>query len=347
MISVQPVINLKYFQFKKNKLPNGVKELFYLSWEDALWDILIKKDIVKKSTILIPNFYCKDVEKNIQRHGYKIAYYKIKSNLSADKKSFTSSIAKYKPNVIVIFHPVGITSNLLENTNWLIDVTRDSILIEDSVHRTANPNDLKILKKNHFIIDSLRKVVPLQGARIFGRSEDLDFNVPPIFQSIFYAFKVNALWLLMLISWTLGMYKLAEKLMIQGYDLIGDSKLPARGLFINKFLSDRLNISYLQRCKEKQVNYYEKELNKILPVKLHILIDDKKHLRGFPVILPKKHANEILLASKRGGLFVRFELDGSEWAKKQKIIYLPLGIYMTEKQQEKVCDLIKSAILHS
>lgn len=347
MISVQPVISLKYFQLKKNKLVDGVKSLFYLSYEDALWDLLNKKNIKKSSYILVPDFYCDDVEKNIRLHGYKVGYYKINKDLTVDKKSFQSNIKLLKPEVVVIFHPVGIKSNLLNNISWLINVTRDSILIEDSVHRIVDSSEIKIIKKNHFIIDSLRKVVPLQGARIFGRIEDLNFNEPSIYQSMFYALRVNILWFLMLIFWTFGMHKLAEKLMTTGYDLIGDSKLSARGLLLNKFFSERLNISRIEKSKVNQINYYEKKLNKIIPIRLKIALGDKKHLRGFPIILPKSRSQMIYNYLRKYGLLVRFELNNSIWAKKQKILYLPLGIQMTEKQQDQVCDLVKIAFVHS
>ena len=347
MVSVQPIFSFKYFKSKKNTLPRGIKSLFYLSWEDSFWDVLEKKEIKKGSYVLVPDFYCIDVEKNIKSHGYKIVCYKIKKDLTADKESFEYCIAKYKPWVVVVFHPVGISSNLFDNKKWLMKTVKDSILVEDCVHRLIDPKDIRLLKKNHFIIDSLRKVVPIQGARMFGKLEDMGFEVPPIYQSMFYALGVNTLWFLMVICWTFGMYKLAEKLMVSGYDLIGNSKLPAKGLVINRFFSDRLDILKIERYKINQVDYYEKKLNKILSFRLRLPLEDKKYLRGFPIILKKNKAQKVLKFLRKNNLMVRFELDGSKWSKSQKIIYLPLGIYMTDKQQDKVCNLVKSAILHS
>jgi hypothetical protein len=347
MVSPQPILSYKYFQYKKNKLPKGIKCLFYLSWEDALWDLLLKKNIKKNSNILVPSFYCDDVEGNIKSHGYKVVYYITNSNLTTDKKSFQIAIKKYKPSVVIVFNPAGIKNNLFENTKWLSKITNKSVLIEDSVHRIIKPTEIKIIKRNHFVIDSLRKVVPLQGARIFGRSEDLNYKEPPIYQSAFYALGVNVLWLLMQVFLTLGMYKLAEKMMIIDYKLIGNSKLAARGLILNRFLSERLNISKIERSKVNQTDYYEKELNKILPIRLKIPLKDKKHLRGFPIILPIAKSQNILDYLRNKGLLLRFELNNSTWAKKQNIIFLPLGIHMTEKQQDQVCDLVKNAFVHT
>ncbi len=344
MVSTQPIFSFKYFRFRKNKIPKGLKELFYLSWEDALWDILIKKNVVKGSKILVPDFYCKDVETNIRKHGYEIVYYKIQPNLKVDKKSFVSMVLKSKPSVVVIFHPVGIKSNLLGDTKWLIKTTGSSILIEDAVHRALDTKDFTIIKSNHFVMDSLRKVVPIQGCRVFGRAADLSFKTPSLLQAFKYSFKVNANFLLMNVCWTLGFNRVAENLMIKGYDLIGDSIMPAKGAMFSKILSDRLNVAKIQEQKEKQANFYMTNLKNITSIKLHITNNDKKHLRGYPVVLPVNKARKVLNFLRKCGLMIRFELNDSAWTKTRKIFYLPMGLQIDEKTQTRICNLIKEAL---
>lgn len=344
MISPQPILSFKYFQLGKNRLPKGIKKLFYLSWEDALWDVLDKKRVKKGSIILIPDFYCKDVEKNIKEHGYKTSYYKILPNLKVDKESFVLEVRKNSPSVIIIFHPVGIKSNLLGNQEWLAKISGNSILIEDSVHRVLLPGDFKIIKDNHFIIDSLRKVVPLQGASLYGRREGLNFDLPGIFQSFFYRTEVSFYWFLMVVCWTLGFGRLAEKLMLKGYEIIGDSKKPSRGSMLAKMLSDHLNVSGVQKEKVMQSNIYERLISGKILHNLKIKQNDKKHLRGYPVILSVRTADKILSYLRFNGLLVRFELDGSLWSSKRKIIYLPLGPQMNRNSQMKVCDLVNKTV---
>lgn len=322
-----------------------------------MWDILSKRRVSKGSSILTPDFFCRDVEKNIRMRGYGVINYKINRNLTADKKDFEKKINKFKPKVIVIFHPVGIKSNLMDATSWIKKITRESILIEDSVHRIVDPRKVKIIKKDHFVIDSLRKVVPLQGASLYGRVKDLDFDSPPFHQSFIYSIRVNILWFLMIISWTLSSYltgklsrtlgDVAEKLMLHGYDLIGDSPFASGGGFLASLLSKRVNINKIQNIKMRQVIRYENKLGKILPMKLYISDENKKDLRGFPVILPINRASKILESLRKGGLLVRFELDDSSWSRKQKIIYLPLGTQMSIRQQDEVCGLTKAAILRA
>ena len=356
MISTQPVLSFGYFKFKKNKIPRNIRRLFYLSWEDAFWDILLKKKVPKGSFILLPDFFCKDVEENIKSHGYKVSHYPIKKNLDADKKSFIEKIRQVKPEVVVIFHTNGIKSKLFENCEWLARVTHDIILIEDSVHKIIDPEKINIIKKDHFVINSLRKVVPLQGSELFGDREDLDFSTPSFVQSFRYRLKVYFLWVLTILGWSLvnilpgrlskkfGLA--AEKLMLAGYNLIGDSILPAKG-GPGGFLSRRVNFEKIEKVKRHQVDTYERLLADLLPLKLFITVEDKGSMRGFPLILPKNRANGILEFIRSKGLLVRFELDDSVWARNQKIIYLPLGIHMTQRKVEEVCRLTREAILRN
>lgn len=339
MVSVQPVLSFKYFHLSKNKIPKGIKRLFYLSWEDALWDILIKKRVPKKSCILVPDFYCADVERNILNHGYKVATYKIREDLRVDKTDFVNKINKYGPAVVVIFHPVGITNNLFENINWLKKVTGESILIEDSVHRVLDSSKIKIIKKNHFVIDSLRKVVPMQGSNVYGRIEDIDFSSPKFFQSFIYKAKVNILWFLMETAWTFKLFSFAEILMLAGYDLIGDPIKSASGNFLANFFAERVDVQTLFKLKKDQVNTYENKLKKVLPFKIELQDSDKSQLRGYPVILSKKAALKFVKVLRANGILVRFELEGSAWTKNQKIIYLPLGPQLTKKHQNLICEL--------
>lgn len=339
MVSPQPILSLKYFRIRKNKLSKGTKRLFYLSWEDALWDILLKKNAPKNSHILVPDFYCADVEKNIKLHGYRVATYKILKNLDADQFDFEKKIKRFNPAVVVVFHPAGINSNLFDNTAWLKKVTGKSILIEDAVHKIINPSKIKIIKKNHYIIDSLRKVVPVQGSNLYGRTSDIDFSAPIFLQSFFYKTKVNFLWFLMEIAWSLKLFSLGEKLMIAGYDLIGDSRKSASGSILADFFAKRVDGEKLFKIKKHQAKTYQAKLREVLPYELKISDVNRGELRGYPVILPIKTATKLVKVLRNESLLVRFELEGSKWTKKQKIIYLPLGPQLTKECQNQVCEL--------
>lgn len=342
MFSVQPILLWRYIGFKRNKIPGNLRRLFYLSWEDAFWDLLDKKNVAKKSYILVPNFYCADVEKNINNRGFKIVRYPILKNMTVSEGKFRSLVNRFNPKVVIVFHPVGIKSNLFKNTKWIESMSDDILLIEDSVHRIVNPNNLKILKKNHYVIDSLRKVVPMQGANIYGLRSDLNYYPPVFYQSIFYSIFVHSLWFFMTLSLNFRVYKFAEKMMIKGYDLIGDAKKPAKGFVLFKHLYEFLNYKKIYKIKNHQVKIYESYFGKYVEYEN----PDRKELRGYPVILNNNHAERIIKNVRNLGLMIRFELNDSEWSRDNKIVYLPLGPYLADNEVREISKLVLKSFEH-
>lgn len=330
MISPQPIQLWRYLGFKKHNLSSKYKRLFYLSYEDALWDLLNYKNVKNGSPVLLPEFFCDDVENNIKNRGYKISHYKIKSNLQVDLTDFSHKIKSTKPAVVIIFHPVGIKSNV--NIN-LID--RNIIVIEDCVHKIINLEEIAIKKQNHFIIDSLRKVLPLQGSNLIGLQKDLNFNPPKITQSLIYNLKVHILWLFMLIFWNIGYYNKAEKLMKKGYDLIGDSIRPSSGFSFFKYIFQFININEIKKIKSLQIEIYKKNIN----TDIHFIKNDYGNMRGYPV----KVTDQTLNMLRDNNLQVRYELFDSEWGKKNKVIYLPLGPYISYAKIHKICEIYQLA----
>lgn len=356
MISTQPIQLAKYLGGNENYQNHKIKQLFYLSWEDALWDLLEKKKVRKGSRILVPDFFCGGVEDNIRLHGYKIGRYPVDKYLVTKHVYFAKKIKEYKPKVIVIFHAVGIKNNLFLDKKWLKLVNNNTILIEDCVHRIVNPKKIKILFESHVIINSLRKVVPLQGCSIYGTSSFLNYSEPPFFRSLFYSIKVHLYWILMIFLWELSHFfwgskissdtaLMAEKIMIKGYDVIGRSKLPAKGFHIFNLLQKHINLEKIYGIKQKQVELYESNLHKLLPIETPYRKSDKKEMRAWPIVLDIKHAYRVLGYLRKKGLIVRFELDDSIWSKKQKIIYLPLGPHINNRQQLSIINIVKNSLL--
>ncbi|MFA6016850.1 MAG: hypothetical protein WC744_02080 [Patescibacteria group bacterium] len=347
MISPKPIYLADYLKFERNKIPKNIKRLFYLSWEDALWDILIKKKIKKGSTVLVPEFFCGDVEDNIRNHGYKITYYPVNSRLTTSPKQLIRIIHKYSPEVLVILHPVGISNQLFRQNYWVKLLKPETILIEDSVHKIVDLNKIRFIKPNHFIIDSLRKVVPLQGSVVYAQKDDINFTEPSPFQSLRYATKVIFLWALMQIFWSLSHWAnrsnvsnwlslKANLFMKIGYDLIGDSILPARGFFVFNFLQQFIDFEKIRRIKRRQVEFYEKNIYATIPY----LDFDKGEMMAYPLVLPINIAGKVLKQIRGRGLLLNFELNDSVWSKKHKIIYLPLGPHLSENNLKYITSCI-------
>ena len=132
--------------------------------------------------------------------------------------------------------------------------------------------------------------------------------------------------------------------MLRGYDVIGDSQLAGSGWWMFKQLSRHLDHEKIQRSKQTQVTQYQKLLkpiwqsNKVFEITFPD--EDALLLRGYPVGLTIKTANQVLKKLRENGLFVRFELNDSQWATKQKVIYLPLGPHLQPEQIEEVARLL-------
>lgn len=187
IISPQPIHLQRYLSRKKRITLPKVKRLFYLSWEDALWDLLKKKHVPVGSVILVPEFFCGDVEDNMRAHGYTVQYYPVSKKLQTAEIDIAQAIRRWQPSTVIVFHALGIQNSLLCNgsISWLGALSQECILIEDCVHRVIDPSRIHFVRRNHFMLDSLRKVVPIQGSFLYGNSLDLPFYEPPLFQFFF------------------------------------------------------------------------------------------------------------------------------------------------------------------
>src|SRR3989338_6563345 len=265
----------------------------------------------------------------------------LDKNLQANQKEVTDLIKLHNPKIIIIFHPVGIRSLLLDSKELLQFLSSDNILIEDAVHQLINPQKIEIKRKNHFILTSLRKVVPLQGSILFGRKEDVQKLKGSMYIDFSYIMRVLIYWGLMQLFLSFQKYtalipikkfsgKYAEKFMLKGYDVIGDSPFPAWCPSIFSRTYFHINFEKVKNIKKEQVKMYKKELKHY-----HIFFPEKdeEELRGFPIILNKKYADEFISKIRNEGICLRKELPDCLWAKKYSIAYLPLGPYLDK------CDI--------
>ncbi len=371
MLAIQPPFIFNYFSknssnynfllssSRKPKIITStpkVHKSFYLSWEDALWHLLSVYKIKQGSTILVPEFFCGNVIENMEKHGLKIEYYPVDRLLTTNIQQFKKILKKTKPNILIVFHPVGIDNKLIElASQWINLLPEKSLLIEDCVHKIIRKSEIKFLNDRHFLIDSLRKVVPIQGSRVFS-----SVKIPPIstfqnLQTFPYRFAVLYFWICMELNLLLAYYSnnlglakyfnlKAEKLMLQGYSIIGIAKFPSSGNIFMNLLTDRINIDEIEKKKQNQADKYLNILNKLINSKYFWIPEIKKSnlkkLRGFPLIIDKKIANKFLEFLRTNGLILRFELNDSKWSEDQKIIYLPMGLHINDKDVEYVTKLI-------
>lgn len=350
MIPVQPTLFWKYFHSKRTQFPPGISTSSYLSWEDGLWDIMRSFSIKKNSKVLVPSFFCVDVMNNMKNHGLEPMYYDVDSNLQPDKKKVLSAISKIKPQIIILFHPVGISNKLVTET-FFKKLPRDIFVIEDCVHRITSPSEVILYNSNHFIINSFRKVVPLQGSLVIGNEQTIS-KLQRSENTFWYTWSVVLLWIGMQVCLMVQKYvnerfgKWAEDLMLKGYNIIGDEYFPGNCPAFFSNLYQYLDFKKIKRIKQKQVIQYE-----------HLLIKsdffytpkisqaDKKELRGYPIITSKKTAIPIINSFRKQDIYIRPELDDSKWSKQRTIMYLPLGPHIDSANIVKITSILNKAVL--
>lgn len=360
MYSHKPISLWKYLRWQKTTLDKSYKQLFYLSWEDALWDLCSKMKVGHNSLILTPAWYCVDVEQNMKNHGYRVKNYAVDLNLQPNKASLLSALKKYKPKVVILHHPLGITNHLIKDQKFLKKITNNHITIEDSVHNIIDNCKIKITSPNHYIIDSLRKTVPLQGSSLYGKESSLNFKSPLYLQSWMYRLGVTTLWCVMNLFWGLTMLthrrlpaQLAQRIMQWGYDLIGNSTLPTSGSPVFSKLQKHLDINRIENIKSSQIITYQKHLTKLnIPLisRIKYSIADIPKLMGYPLRIHKSIAQELLLNLKQRGLILRYELAVNNWDSDYHVLCLPIGPYLNNADIKRISNIFSDSIstyLHS
>ena len=361
MLPIQPPLIPAFFCFDKKQPSASTAEFyksFFLSWEDALWHLLKVYSIQNNSKVLVPELFCGDVVDNMRAHGLQRLTYAIDKYLQPNQADFIKKLQIEKPEIVVVFHAVGITNPLLKNSKkWLSYLPQNSLLIEDCVHRVINPQTLKFIAKNHYIIDSLRKVVPVQGSRVYSQQPVPKTTITTDARTAWYRLQVFFWWAVMQLFLVFVYYsksqeiqkignKLAEFAMKKGYDVIGDNKQSSCGIVGMHWLSEKIDEQKIYENKIKQFQLYQRLLQPISISKHFFEIPlsktDYSQLRGFPLGIELKKSDHFLKYVRSQNLLLRFELNDSEWSNKQKIVYLPMGLHVTNTDIEWICKVITS-----
>lgn len=361
MPAIQPPFLPCYFTFRSQyALHEGLAENHYLSWEDALWDIIDIYKIKKGSIVLIPTFWCMDVVKNIGEHGLRCEYYPVDGDFQTSEDELIHAIQTHHPAIVVIFHAVGIRNRLMTTSNdWMNKLRDTQFVIEDSVHSVIDPRELIIKRNRHFVIDSWRKVMPLQGATIYGKK--IEISKFSHTHKSFSMYSLRIIWLWMRMQWWLVLSSLkfpnyvlrlvnlktttakkAEKDMLDAYDLIGDSATSCATLWPFIFLRKHINTRHIKDTKRRQVIQYENSLASLWTdkrfIRIKIPADDFDELRGYPICMTLASTDYLIGKLREHGILIRSELEGNPWTQLRKVIYLPLGPYLGSKDIQEVCN---------
>jgi len=357
MLTIQPPFIGKYFSNNsKITSKNVFFKSFYLSWEDALWHVLKVYNFKKGSVVMVPQFYCGNVVEHMVEHGLKVVTYPVDKYLVTKNKIFRQILLKTKPSIVIVFHPVGIQNMLIKNhKQWASALPAKTVLIEDCVHQIIDPKSIRFINKRHLFIDSLRKVVPVQGSFVYSRQKLPDISGWQNFITLPYRVGVFVLWIIMQINLIQAHFsksknleklfnKLAEISMLTGYKLIGSNRLASPGIFFMKKISEKINITLIKKSKILQAKIYKTKIKHLLKTGKFwlpkISKSDYSNLRGFPLIIDISMAYKFLNYMRASGVFLRFELNDSAWSAGQKIVYLPMGLHVSSADVSLIIKLI-------
>jgi hypothetical protein len=342
-----------FLRTKQYVIPQGISRHHYHSWEDALWELLQQKKIPKGATLLVPNFHCMDVLNNIENHGYLWKMYPLDQNFQIDQSIFLDIIKEHTPAVLVIFHACGISSSLIEKPEWLKLIPPHTLIIEDCVQSVIDPQKIQLLNDNHFLIDSLRKVLPLPGSFIYGTSAGLNYTQSHRLAS---SYQLSSTLLFLLFRSLFVLSQLINSAQLSNFahhtilkahdDIIGDSLLPQAGLPFVEKIHRHLNFSKLEKKKREQVEEYNRQFEEIYTkhskffYKIEVKKSDFEKLHVYPVGLYGKPNNDFIKHLQKNNLSVWYKFPDCPWSQDKAVLFLPLGFHINNTDITKVRSVI-------
>ena len=330
---------------------------YFLSFEDALWRYLRALPLAKK-TMLVPDFFCSDVTSRLIDRGYKIATYPLDSNLCFDKEAFTSVINQNQDiGAVIIYYPLGDRSSV-PSVHWFRErLDTDTLLIEDLADVVLDlaqddPSWHTPIDRHHIIIDSFRKNLPLQGARLFSLTKCGDLAEPFTIDEAWYLTKASALHFtyslcnligdffnlkaIRTLKWTLfGLHS----------DLIGSFNNGARACFLTELLFSTINLSVLKQARQVVLQQYQAQ-NPFIDSKQYQLLPQNQtpdvaiEIR-FPVLRgPKGTLSKLANELEQDEIFVDIHFDDSPRANAFDFLLLPLHPHYTKEDIQRLWKAI-------
>ncbi len=349
---LQPFRLSKYLSKEKQVWPVTFSREYYLSFEDALWDLLPRLGYKKGATFLVPSFYCVDVINNITAHGYLVKSYEVNRDLTISLETVGNAITQYKPDIFIDFDAVGIDSGI--STFISRKLPFSTLIVKDKVHTVVGASIENFPESDrHLLLTSTRKVTPFPGSlAIYTRNARNSSQRIPLK----YTLKALTLWIIYIIFLKIAyifrskdFMKLSEKVLKIHDDLIGDAMFSAPLSKKWLYLVDHIAVDTIKSTKERQfllyMNAFESFLisNKLVWTHPNVS-DNSKNLRGFPLILNINIASSVIAKLRQNGVFITSQLDDSQWSQSQKLIILPMGPHLKDRDIEKVAKITVKAL---
>ena len=345
-----------YFSFftpKRHAPPKGVVRYYYHSFEDGLWDLIAHR-FPNGALFLIPDFYCMDVLENIVSHGSRYVLYPLNHEFQISGQEFTQLVQQHRPDIVLAFHACGITSHLMQKTDWMRALKPNAIVLEDCVQRLINQNEIRLVAKNHIIMDSMRKVSPVPGSFMYGSADMLSFaqargaRWSGYFMSSFLLYIVfRAVLEFGFLVNSERIVTFAHRVLLKAHDdIIGDSKTPHEGTRFFQILAEHMDVEKIQKLKEHQAKLYEQILKPLFDAcaaqRIVLPERDFKELHVYPLVFadtPDKNLESYL---RKRNMAVWFKFPDAPWSKNKSVLFLPLGPQITDAEIKKLAHALRT-----
>ena len=357
------------FLHRQRSLVSGdVKQSYWLSFEDALWELLPQRGIAQGSLVLVPDFYCIDVVENIQAHGYRTEFYELDDQFQMQEQAFKARVLELQPAVVILFHAAGIQCQLVTQSaiEWLGQ--KGCLVIEDCVHRLVNPSSVQIFGTHHLVMDSLRKVSPLPGSMIYELKGNARANQKTQhravawhqlsiqadlveflyqYQALFIFGFFQVVQMLAIMTQSVWLMQYAHQVILKKHDnLVGDSKRGYYGWDMWKWLHSFIHFDKFEKLKQQQVRYYTALLGQALhqhdehfyQIKIAQLDEPKLHV--YPLGLRRPMPTHHLHWLHQHGVVVWPKFSDSPWAKNRGVLFLPLGFHVSDADIQKAVSVV-------
>lgn len=352
---LQPFKVLPFLSWKRQVWPNEFVREYYLSFEDALWNLLPRLGYKRGSKILVPTFYCLDVIENMKAHGYIVDEYPIDSDFSIDESVVNSIIQEIKPDIFIDFETNGIPTHISERISRKLPF--HALIVHDKVHSLISPTIENFpISEKHLILTSTRKVSPFPGSMaIYSRNARKSIAKLPLR----YTIKALSLWIFYLLLLQFAYYLrsrwfavTAETIIKRHNDLIGDytNSAPLPAMILS--LIDRIDFAKVEASKQLQFEVYLKKFKAIIDESSEIWLMDnavthQKLQRGFPIIVSATYSQKFIDNCRDSGLIITSQSDDLTWSKKQELILLPLGPHLSVKDIELIAEIALKALTNA
>ena len=310
---------------------------FFLSFEDGFVAVLNSYGIAPGSRLLFPEFYCMEVIEGLKRRGYQCACYACLASMRPNEESLLSAVSEYQPRLVCIYHPLGLSVQVQ------CQMPEGVVLLEDHAHSLLDASELRIRGPGHVVMDSIRKVSPLQGSRV-ASAKTLSGAAWSLYRYRLLILHLGYRLLLFAarLSGGITTWRATDCIFERYTCLVGSARQPARGFFWDRWLVSRLSAAKARAARAPlaaRAHALAASLARTSKIFccLEFAESDFMRLRSYPLGLARPDLDGMLLRflSQRG-LRLDYIFPDCPFCRNLRLLMVPLGLGSSVADLERI-----------